>query len=215
VPRNPLPDSAAVGRALEAAFARPELAPPSPSPLRVWLAGVWNAFWEWVRGFFPGLQVGTQELRVLSYVVIALLVIAAVVVLLFLAGVAGEWWTGRERRAPSGSDALRQHDADEVTGAEGWEAFARRAAERGEWRTAVLALYQALLLRLDEHGALRYDAAKTPGDYRREVRSDPALGRAFEAFLRGFEPVAFGTRPLDGAAYGRLRVLAGELGARG
>jgi hypothetical protein len=96
-----------------------------------------------------------------------------------------------------------------------WEGAARRAAAEGRLREAALALYNALVLRLDARGALRFDPAKTPGDYRREVRANPEVARPFAAFVRGFEPVVFGGRALDAEGYERLRAAAGEAGARG
>jgi hypothetical protein len=85
----------------------------------------------------------------------------------------------------------------------------------GRLREASLALYNALVLRLDARGAVRFDPAKTPGDYRREVRANPAVARPFAAFVRGFEPVVFGGRALDPDGYERLRAAAGEAGVRG
>jgi hypothetical protein len=61
---------------------------------------------------------------------------------------------------------------------------------------------------------VRFDPAKTPGDYRREARKHPAVGPGLGGFLRHFEPVAFGGRPVDGARYERLRAAA-EAAARG
>ena len=102
-----------------------------------------------------------------------------------------------------------------VAGAAEWEARARRAAAEERWRDAAMALYQALLHRLDERGAVRYDAAKTPGEYRRESRRDVGAARMLEGFLRVWEPVAFGGRGADETVYSGLRELAAEGGVRG
>jgi hypothetical protein len=212
VPQLPRPGPEAVQRALAEVYARPEMTPPRPAPWRVWLAERWAGFWEWVRGWLPSVQLDSEQLRLLGYLVVGVLMVFAVVVLLRLAGVTARWWGGRDLGAVA---AGAQPVGEDGNDAAYWEARAARAAEAGEWRAAAHALYQALLLRLDEHGALRYDAAKTPGDYRREVRRDPRLGGAFDAFLRGFEPVAFGNRALDGTGYGRLRSLAEGMATRG
>jgi hypothetical protein len=212
VPRTPrLPGAAEVERALAEVYARPELSPPQPSPLRVWLGELWSALREWLSGMLPGFQLGEGELRVLSWLVIAVLVIVAVVVLVHLAEASAGSWRSREWVSEAGSG--KREEAP--TSAEGWEEAARRAAAAGRWREAALALYQGLLRRLEARGTLRYDAAKTPGDYRRELRTDPALAGTFEAFLRRFEPVAFGARPLDASGYDRLQALAAQAGARG
>ncbi|HEX2189183.1 MAG TPA: DUF4129 domain-containing protein [Longimicrobiaceae bacterium] len=43
----------------------------------------------------------------------------------------------------------------------------------------------------------------------------PDAARVLDAFLRGFEPVAFGGRPLDREGYDALRRIAGQGGAAG
>jgi hypothetical protein len=94
-----------------------------------------------------------------------------------------------------------------------WEAEAARLAAEGRLREASAALYQALLLRLDGRGAVRFDPSKTPGDYRREARPHPDAAQALGAFLRLFEPVAFGGRGLDAEGWERMRVAAAGGGA--
>ncbi|MDB4950595.1 MAG: hypothetical protein JWM27_3244, partial [Gemmatimonadetes bacterium] len=96
-----------------------------------------------------------------------------------------------------------------------WDEEARRAAAAGRLRDAAVATYHALLLRLDTRGVVRFDPSKTPGEYRREAWRDPAVAGALAGFLRLFEPVVFGGRPLDGTGYERLRAAAGEAARRG
>ena len=78
-------------------------------------------------------------------------------------------------------------------GAREWEAWADERAARGEFGSAATGYYQAALRRLDDAGAVRYGAWKTPGDYVDEV--DPAWpGRtAFVSFVADFVETAFGT----------------------
>jgi hypothetical protein len=96
-----------------------------------------------------------------------------------------------------------------------WESAAAAAAAAGRWREASLALYQVLLHRLDAVGAVRYDAAKTPGDYRRELRRDRGALGVLDAFLGPFEPIAFGGRPADAVIFERLRDAAASAGTDG
>jgi hypothetical protein len=110
-----------------------------------------------------------------------------------------------EPEAASGTDkAAKSRPRSAVD----WEAEAARLAAEGRLREASAALYQALLLRLDGRGAVRFDPAKTPGDYRREARPHPEAARALTGFLRLFEPVAFGGRGLDAEGWERMRTAA-------
>lgn len=208
----PLPTPAETERALREVYARPEFAPPSPSPIREWLADVWNGFREFLAGLFPGVQLGEGSGRLLFWMIIALLAITALGIAIHLAGVATGRWRARDR---SRAGVAKNAGVSPPLRAEDWEARAGRAAEEGRWREAALALYQALLLRLHDRGAVRYDPAKTPGEYRREVRGDPEAKQTLNGFLRLWEPVAFGGRALDAAGWEMLRSAAGGAGTRG
>lgn len=204
------PDAVDVEQALTSVYARSDLTPPPPSRLSVWLGQVWDSVWTWLSGLVPDLQSGMPGLRVLAWVVMALLVCVALAALLHVAGVGAAWWRVRVRPGPL--DGLPHPDLGVATrrDAAAWEARAQACADAEQWKEAALALYQAWLLRLDARGVVRYDDAKTPGEYRREARSDAAVASRVEAFLRAFEPAAFGMRPLDRASFGRLRALAAE-----
>jgi Domain of unknown function (DUF4129) len=207
-----LPTDAQVQQALREVYARPELAPRTPGPLdglgRA-VRRVLAAIGEWLGGF-AGLH---SENPVIFWMVIGALILVGVAIVAYfirstLARLDEHAAAPRVRPAGDGVDA-RARTAGE------WEEEARRAAAAGRYREAAVALYQALLLRLEAAGALRYDPAKTPGDYRRETRRAPQAAGALTAFLRGFEPVVFGGRALDAAGYDRLRGAAGEAGAHG
>lgn len=202
------PTAAEVEQALVAVYARPEFAPRTPSPILRWLGEMAGRAREFLAELFELLG---GEGRAVSGFGIAVLGIAVVVVGAWLVVTARDAWRARERRrrrepavAPPGP-----------VGADVWERRAREAAAAARWREASLALYQALVLRLDEAGAVKYDPSKTPGDYRREARRVPGAARVFDAFLRPFEPIAFGGRAADAAAYTTLRAAAEEAGARG
>ena len=204
---------AQVERALHEVYSQPEFAGHAVRPdawtlIRQWIAAGLQRLLEWLNSFRA-----MQEARpVLFWIIVAWLAISGVALLVHLIYTSGAAFTlGREERSGDASEGgLRAPH-----GASDWEAEARRAAAEGRLRDAALALYHALLLRLDARGALRFDPAKTPGDYRREVRAHPEVAPPFTAFLRGFEPVAFGGRSLDAAGYERLRAAAGEAGAHG
>ncbi|HEU0301268.1 MAG TPA: DUF4129 domain-containing protein [Longimicrobium sp.] len=204
-----LPTAAQVDEALRRVYARPELQPRRPGPLdgfREWRRRMWARIGEWFSSF--------GDLRsdnpVIYWLVIGLLVAAGLAILFFLVrntlARLGEEAAAPRPVRPAGPVNARARTAGE------WEEEARRAAAAGRFRDAAVALYQALLLRLEAAGVLRYDPAKTPGDYRREARRDPRAAGALTAFLRGFEPAVFGGRALDGDGYERLRAAAAEAG---
>lgn len=205
----PLPGAEQVRRALDRVYAREEFVPAS-SPASGALADFWRALRRFLARLLPDFGGGGAAGEALFYLLVALMAAVAVGVLLHLTDRLPRAWRLRDRGG-EGAAAAPGRSAR----AADWERRAREAARGGRWREAALALYQALLLRMEERGAVRYDPAKTPGDYRREARRGGPERKALEAFLRGFEPVAFGGRELDEGGYARLRAAAGEAGAHG
>jgi len=205
-----IPTAAQVDEALRRTYARPELRPREPGALdgvREW----WRELLSRIGHWLGGLGNLRGDTPVLYWLMIVVLVAAALAILGYLL-----WSTllRMEERGAIGTPAAARSatpNARARSAAE-WEDEARRAAGEGRYREAAVALYQALLLRLEAAGAVRYDPAKTPGDYRREARRDPRAAGALTAFLRGFEPAVFGGRALDGEGYERLRTAAAGAG---
>lgn len=210
--QRPLPSTAEVDRALREVYSRPEFAERKLVPWLQWVVDRWNALKAAFREVVTRLEVLERTAPVLYWLIVGWLVLSALAILAHFGATAYGAWRGRERT----SAAAREGEIAPrgPLGAAEWEAEARRAAAEGRLRDAALALYQALLLRLDARGVVRYDPAKTPGEYRWEAmaRGEAAV---LEPFLRGFEPVAFGGRALDGAGYERLRRIAAEGGVGG
>ena len=205
-----LPSAEQVDRALREVYAQPEfVAHKEPPGLMELIREQIGRAIDWVFDRLSGIGAVKEAGPVVFYIVVALLAATAIGLLAHLfysSGVAFSRDHGSREGAGPARGPLTAVD---------WEGAARRAAAEGRLREASLALYNALVLRLDARGALRFDPAKTPGDYRREVRADPEVARPFAAFVRGFEPVVFGGRALDPDGYERLRAAAGEAGARG
>lgn len=199
-----LPTRERVERALAEVYARPEFAPPARSPIREWLRSAWQTVREWFAALLPDVQVGAGSARVLYYGLLAVLALIALWTAVHLVRRLRAMYRLREReRTTSAAGGESAPDAAV------WDARAAAAAARGAWREAALALYPALLLRLQQAGALQVNAHKTPGDYRREVRSRPDAARALGRFLHLWEPAVFGGRALDADGYERLRTAAG------
>jgi hypothetical protein len=208
-----LPTSGQVQDALQRVYARPELAPRQPGPtdgigraLRRLMARIG----EW----FDSFGALRSDSPILYWLVMGTLIAIGVAIIAYFIVNTLSRLDGRGTRAAARRGPGAGIDARARTAAE-WEEEARRAAAAGRFRDASVALYQALLLRLEAAGVVRYDPAKTPGDYRREARRDPRASGALTQFLRGFEPAVFGGRALDAAGYDRLRGAAGEAGAHG
>ena len=206
----PLPAPAQVHDALEHVYALPEFAPVARSPIQEGLAAAWRWIRDVIRWLTPDFDFGQAGDRTLFIFLIVLMALVGIFAVLHLSGV-----LRRLLRRQEGPEAEARRAAGRPSRAAEWEARARKAAAAAHWREAALALYQALLLRLEEHGAVRYDPAKTPGDYRREARRNAEARGVLDGFLRAFEPVAFGGRPLDAGGYERLRDTAGRMGAHG
>jgi hypothetical protein len=208
-----LPTEPQVRAALERVYARPELAPPQPGPfdgIRAFFGRLMGRLFDWLSGL--GSLRGDNPI-VYWLVIGALIALGLGIVVYFIRNTLLRLGAAdpapRVERGPGAVIDARARTAGE------WEDEARRAAAAGRYREAAVALYQALLLRLEAAGTLRYDPAKTPGDYRREAKRSPQAAGALTGFLRGFEPVVFGGRRLDAAGYERLRGAAGEAGAHG
>lgn len=204
-----IPTAQQVQAAVERVYARPDYQ--ERHGIREWLAGIVSRFWAWVADQLQAFG----ELKVthpwIWWLVVSWLVITVLALLAHLIWTTLQAARRGEDAGPEGAGAKSR--APKPRTAADWEAEAARLAAEGRMRQAAAALYQALLLRLDGRGAVRFDPSKTPGDYRREARKQPEASQRLNAFLRLFEPVAFGGRRLDAEGWERMRVAAAERGA--
>lgn len=197
-----------IDAALTTVFTRPEFDPPPRAPWWEWLLRALGDIVSFLRGLFPDFQLGEGSRSLIFWIVVGALVAAAVYLTVRLG-----LRLGRHRGRARGDSHTEPvagpvSDTGPETAAE-WERRAQELAAARRWREAALALYQSILRRLAARGALRIDPAKTPGDYREESRGDAESHRLLEGFLHGFEPLAFGGRVADEAAYERLVASAG------
>lgn len=207
--------AAQVQAALARILARPKYAPPEPPLLYRWLGGasrwLWDRLSAAVRWLFPHAHLDPSTWSTLARVVSVLGVLVGLALIAYLLYLVGRAVLHRRRRRRA-----RPGAAAAPPSAEDWEALARTAAAREDWRAAAMALYQAVLLRLSGAGALTLDQAKTPGDYRRDLRrEDGVLATRFEAFLGGFERMAYGAASPGPDHYGRLTASATVLVSHG
>jgi hypothetical protein len=104
---------------------------------------------------------------------------------------------GRAQRTAAHADALS-------AGADARALLARAlaAAAEGRHHDAAALLWASALRALDERGRVRYDAARTPGEWRRAVR-DPN----FDVLARDAVVALFGERGADAALVARMRAM--------
>lgn len=203
-----IPSAQQVQEAVARVYARPEFQ--EHHGIREWLGQLFSRAWLWIADKLEAFGHLKLTHPVIWWLVVGWLVLTVLALFTHLV-----WST--MQAAKRGDDAepasaARKRAAKPRTAAD-WEAEAARLAGEGRVREAAAALYQALLLRLDGRGAVRFDPAKTPGDYRREARQHPEAAQALGSFLRLFEPVAFGGRGLDLEGWERMRVAAAAGGA--
>ncbi len=108
-----------------------------------------------------------------------------------------------------GSDATL---LDAPVSQEDWRKRARDAAARGDYRGAIGALFAAALALLDDRAVVAYDAARTPGEYRRLVRrARDAAAAPFDVLADRFVRATYAERAPEredfDAAEGALEAL--------
>lgn len=206
-----------VEAALAEVLARPDFLPATPSLMqRALTAGIrWfrEQVWERLARLLPSPDWSSPAWETVTHVALTLGALLGLALIVYLVTLAVRALRRRRRLRRDLHDAA---DGQPVLTAIDWEARSAAAAERGDWREAAHALYQAVLLRLAAAEVVRVDASKTPGDYRREVRrARSELGAPIERFLSWFERLAYGPDGGGRAAFDRLRQAAAELGAGG
>lgn len=157
-----------------------------------YLAEAFQRGWDWLTA---PLQHVTGSRSLTTIVGLAVLTLVAIGLAVVAARYASEIrWSARARvRAVAG--AVDGH-ADART----LLARALAAASEGRHHEAAALLWASALRALDERGRVRFDAARTPGEWRRIVR-DPH----FDAFARDAVVALFGERGADAALVARMR----------
>jgi hypothetical protein len=200
-----------VAAALARVYARPEFAERRLHPALQWVVDTWRAIRSWIADRLLSFGQFEDTAPVLFWLVIALLGVMLGATLAHLAIALRRTLRAQERHV-SEPESTAPLGAEERDPAE-WEGRARAAAAAGRLREAALALYHAVVLRLDQQGAVRFRPGKTAGEYRRETRAVATVGARFDGFLRIFHPLAFGPHRPTPAAWESLRSRAAELGS--
>lgn len=173
---------------------RYHLGPQGPAP-KSWLEQLFDlidAFWRRLTEPLNHLAGNDVVSRIVGFVVL-LAVLAGLIYVAVRFGRNVRF--GRARPDAVHADALFDGaDARTLLGR------ALAAAAEGRHHDAAALLWASALRALDERGRVRYDAARTPGEWRRAVR-DPN----FDALARDAVVALFGDRGADAALVARMR----------
>jgi hypothetical protein len=202
-----------VAAALARVYARPEFSERALPELLQRVVDGWNAIRSWIGSRLLSLVQLEDTAPVLFWLVMVALGVTVVLALGHIFFALRQAVRGQERHARPGERAAAT--GPEERDPADWERRAREAAAAGRLREASLALYHAVVLRLDQQGVVHFRPGKTPGEYRREALGAAAVGGRFDRFLRIFHPLAFGPRGPEPAAWESLRSSAAELGSHG
>lgn len=166
----------------------------------------WEALWGWllehvVRPIFAPLAhalsgaagSGLGAAVAIGFVVISLSLLGFVAYRLATAFV-------REPRAASRAIGLRSLASARDSAA--WRVLAREAATSGDYARAIAYVFSAALALLDERAVVAFDAARTPGEYRRVVRRErlPAAS-SFDDLAVGFVRASYAAERPDAGDY--------------
>jgi len=149
---------------------------------------------------FRRLFEGSANPMASGALMVVLYVVAALAVL-FIAAFIAETISVRLRGGAAVNGARRDTAHDEQS-PEALRRQAAAAAEAGDFARAIALLFRAALLALDRGAVLAFDAARTPGEYRRLVRHALApAASSFDEVATRFVHATFGTRNAERGDY--------------
>lgn len=169
------------------------------SKIGSWIAEKWNAFADWLRKVFSfsgRIGTGPGSMTVLPYILVVALILLIAYAIVYAVKNYQRGPRTSKRKPSVDISAEPEESADAEPDA--WIAAARRHAAAGDYRKAYRAVFLAILIRLDRHGAIRFEPSKTNGDYVRSLRCAPDM----LAFLR---PLA---NDFDARWYGHVEATA-------
>ncbi len=160
----------------------------------------WDVVWDTIREWWTRLTKPLGQVLGNDTVSTTIGVIVLVVALAFLAYVVYRFarpFLAQRRRESNVAQSTLLEGGDD---ARSLRERGLAAAAQGRYHEAAALLWASALHALDEIGRVQYDAARTPGEWRRAVR-DPA----FDALARDAVIALFGDREPDAALVARMR----------
>lgn len=161
---------------------------PDPDPL-AWLRRGWATFLAWLREAQEGNPLGFRLLAAAALLVVVVLVGRAV-------------WDFLRNVRPSTDGPLGPALAPTpFRDAPWWRQEAQHLATAGQYRAAIKADFQALLLTLEDRDVLRVQASATPAEYARMARLSPAARQHFEETVQRLYGYLFARWPCGPEEY--------------
>lgn len=204
------PRAAQIKSHLAAILAGPEYQRGSPKDsflvtIGKWIAEKMSNFFRWLSRLFP--QTGPRGTgNWIGWAILGLLLVG----IAYLIAYAIRGMAGRMRAWPAKKSEWRQplvelKEEKEIALAEpdAWLDAARRYAAAGDLRRAYRYAFIAVLVRLDRVGAIRYDPARTNGEYLRSLRRRHDLFTLMKPLTYDFDAHWYGTLPIAQADYER------------
>jgi hypothetical protein len=179
----------------QSVLADPRFRDAAGAPVKPWWSYLLDALAPWWHRLIDPLRRAVGDAAATRAVGIAVLVVVLAFLLFVVVRFARR--TRLQRPAREAIDAVALE-----TGADARTllARARKAAAAGRNHEAAALLWASALRALDERGRVRYDPARTPGEWRRLVGD-----AAFDALARDAVVAMFGDRAPDEALVARMR----------
>jgi len=161
-----------------------------------WLEYLYDALRDLWHKLTDPLNRLTGNPRLTTIIGYAVLVVIAVLLAIVFVRFGARFAAKRTVRSARAVAAAAALDTD----ARSLLARALDAASAGRHHEAAALLWASALRALDEHGRVRFDPSRTPGEWRRVVRD-----ASFDAFARDAVDALFGERGADAALVARMR----------
>lgn len=142
----------------------------------------------------------------MGWVILGLLLLGIAYLIAYaIRGMAGRMHVRPVKKSERGLplQALEEEKEITLTEPDAWLDAARHYAASGDLRRAYRCAFIAVLIRLDRVGAIRYEPARTNGEYLRSLRRRPDLFTLMKPLAYEFDARWYGTLPIAQADYER------------
>ncbi len=160
------------------------------------LQSILMAIVRFLHHFFSGLPIVGHSGYYLMWVLLGLIILILGVVI----AVSYRRFGDKSRRV-----ALTLSDIAELTldtrDPIQWRQTAASLADQQNYREAFRYAFIAVLLRLDQHDAIRYDPSRSNGEYIREINRNERLYGRFASLVRRFDCCWYGNHPTTESDY--------------